>query len=67
MSVRYKIKFRNRSRSCGREQGCGSAPRSFTATADKYPDPAFSKLDPGPDPGSKAQNDVFIKKHEKSL
>ncbi len=39
-------------------------PHSYSA--DTNPDPAFSKsLDPEPDPGSKAQDDVFIKKHVK--
>jgi hypothetical protein len=50
MSVRYKI---NLDIDRAAVEGNRVAdPHSFTATADKYPDPAFSKLDPVPDPGS---------------
>jgi hypothetical protein len=60
MSVRYKI---NLDIDRAAVEGNRVAdPHSFTATADKNPDPAFSKLDPVPDPGSKAQDDVYIKK-----
>ena len=59
MSVRYKI---NLDIDRAAVEGNRVAdPHSFTATADTNPDPAFSKsLDPITDPGSRAQDGVFL-------